>query len=181
MPRLHRTAELHHLWFSVDVRITEASILNDLHEGIKHHFAWNGLTLPDGDDQEDLTDFTTLPWQLVKMVRRRKGESWDIRVDDEYLAGHITLTNLKKLVKCKNPGSTATALWAIISAWLSPPGVVPMADGCSSQIPGSAMLWAPSADWGLTRSRSRQTKNTVTIALQTDLCFWHARPSSGRK
>lgn len=115
MPRLHRTAEQHHLWFAVEVGVTEASILPDLHEGIKRHFAWNQLTLPEGDDPEDLTDFSTLPWQLVKMVRRRKTESWDLRIDDEFLAHHITMPNLKKLVKCKNPGSTTTALWAIIS------------------------------------------------------------------
>lgn len=181
MPRLHRTAEQHHLWFTVEVPLTEDSILADLHYGIKHHFTCSRLTLPEGEDPEDLTDFTTLPWQLLKMVRRRKSQNWDLRIDDELLARHITIRNLKKLVKCKNPASATEALWVIISAWLSLPGRVPIADCCSFQIPRSVMLSAPLAHSGHMHSRSPQTRNLATIASQTDLCCRHAGPSSERK
>ncbi|KZP27779.1 hypothetical protein FIBSPDRAFT_948353, partial [Athelia psychrophila] len=67
MQRLHRTAEQHNLWFTVAMLLTDESILFDLHTGIKDHFASSQLTLPEGEDPEDLTDFTTLPWQLLKM------------------------------------------------------------------------------------------------------------------
>lgn len=154
MQRLHRTAEQHNLWFTVAMLLTDESILFDLHTGIKDHFASSQLTLPEGEDPEDLTDFTTLPWQLLKMVRRRNGDSWDLRIDNQLLALHMTIRNLKKLVKCKNPGSSTEDLWVIISAWLFLPGRVPIADSCSSKIPRSGMLSAPLAHLGHMRSRS---------------------------
>lgn len=107
-----RTAQQHGLWFTVEVM--QGPLLPQLHRSIMAHFCSHGLTLPNGDRPEDDEDFGTLPWQLVKMKKRRNGDCYSMAIVTSLHAVNVTVQSLKRLQTCGNPGS-AGVHWIIIS------------------------------------------------------------------
>lgn len=110
-----RTAKAHGLWFIIEVNTMEGAILPQLHDAIVGHFHAHGLTLPPGDRLEDSEDFGTLPWQLIKMKKRKNIDSYTISREASLHAGNVTMAVLKGLTMCHNPGSEAVAGWMVIS------------------------------------------------------------------
>lgn len=114
--RYQRTAKQHGLWFSVEVNTgTQESLLPQLHKAIMAHFSSQALNLPLGDRPADDEDFGTLPWQLVRMKKRRGGDSFTMARDTSLHAVNITLQALKPLPGCRNPESERINNWMIIS------------------------------------------------------------------
>lgn len=89
--------------------------MQQLHTRIKAHFSSEGLTLPSGEQAEDAEDFGTLPWQLIRMKKRRNNESYLVTKEVSLHAVNITLPALKKLQGCRNPESEQITNWIIIS------------------------------------------------------------------
>lgn len=110
-----RTAKAHGLWFTIEVNAAQGAILPQLHNAIVGHFSASGLTLPSGDRLEDSEDFGTLPWQLIKMKKRRMGDSYTMTREASLHAGNVTMQALKGLPACHNPGSEPVAGWMIIN------------------------------------------------------------------
>lgn len=112
-----RTAKAHGLWFIIELDTTQGAILPQLHRAIIDHFYAQGLTLPPGDRLEDSEDFGTLPWQLIRMKKRKNVDSYTISREASLHAGNVTMQALKALRACHNPGSEAVAGWMVISSW----------------------------------------------------------------
>lgn len=113
--RYQRTAKQHGLWFTIEVNTTEGALLPQLHASIRRHFSSEGLTLPSGDQLEDVEDFGTLPWQLVNMKKRRNGDYYTMAREVSLHAVNITVPALKRLQGCHNPDSEHVTNWIIIS------------------------------------------------------------------
>lgn len=113
------TAKDHGLWFPVTLPNTETPILPQLHEAIMAHFSPLGLVFPPAEDDEpvDVTDFGTLPWQLIKIGKKPAADSYTMRKDIALHAGSITHSRLQSLTKgCFNP-ETPENRWIIISKY----------------------------------------------------------------
>lgn len=108
------TAQHHGLWFTIEVN-TQEPLLPQFHQAIMAHFSSQGLTLPNGDRPEHHADFGTLPWQLVKMKKRRNSDCYSMAMETSLHAVNITLQNLKSLRGCQNPGPEGLPNWMIIS------------------------------------------------------------------
>lgn len=111
-----RTAKAHGLWFTIEVNTTQGALLPQLHAAIVAHFHAQGLTLPPGYRQEDTEDFGTLPWQLIKMRKRKMIDSYTVNREASLHAANITLHALKSLPACCSPGSEPVSNWMIISS-----------------------------------------------------------------
>ncbi|KAF7972869.1 hypothetical protein HWV62_16646 [Athelia sp. TMB] len=112
------TAKTHGLWFTVLIKRTSNTLLPQLNESINDHLADHNLTLPHklgSRRPEDIEDFGTIRWQLVKMKRGKSGgHAYNMNIETTLLAAHITLDNLKGLTCCRSPGSSK--LWIIINS-----------------------------------------------------------------
>lgn len=113
--RFQRTAKQHGLWFTIELNVMQGSLLQQLHACIKAHFSSEGLTLPPGDQAEDVEDFGTLSWQLVRMKKRRNNDSYAVKREVSLHAVNITMSALKRLQGCRNPESEHITNWIIIS------------------------------------------------------------------
>lgn len=109
-----RTAQQHGLWFTIEVNTTQGPLLPQLHKSIMTHFSARGLTLPNGDRPEDDEDLGTLPWQLVRMKKRRNSDCYSMAIETSLHAININLQSLKRLQGCRNPGSEVPN-WIVIS------------------------------------------------------------------
>ncbi|KAF7973297.1 hypothetical protein HWV62_15611 [Athelia sp. TMB] len=58
-------------------------------------------------EPEDIEDFGTIPWQLVKMKRRSSGVAYGMIRDTNLHAVHITLSTLKALTSCSRSPESA--------------------------------------------------------------------------
>ncbi|KZP22303.1 hypothetical protein FIBSPDRAFT_952918 [Athelia psychrophila] len=110
-----RTAKDHGLWFIISVDPTQGTVLPQVHEQIVSHFDVYGLTLPPGDRLEDTEDFGTLPWQLIKMKKRKQTDSYMITREGSLHAGDVTMSALKARRACNNPGSETVGGWILIN------------------------------------------------------------------
>lgn len=164
--RYQRAAKQHGLWFTVEVNPTQGALLPQLHRAIMAHFSSQALNLPLGDRPADDEDFGTLPWQLVRMKKRRGGDFFSVARDTSLHAVNITLQALKPLPGCRNPESEQITNWMIISLWCPFPAY--HAADTLWQIPVLAISAVPSVPWVLTPDQSHLCRTTAIAALVND-------------